>query len=293
MKRKKKINTFELVNDTILCLIALICIYPFLYELFIGISDGRYLAAGQVTFFPKGVNLEAFKYILQNPKLNIALGMRNSFLYTVGGTLAGVLVTYITAYALSRPQIKSRYFLMALFTMTWVFEAGIIPTYIVYSAFGFIDNPLVMIIPGAINTQYLIICKTYMEGLPYELEEAATVDGANQVQILFKIYVPISKPILATIGTFYAVNIWNQYLTPQIYLKSENLKVIQQILKSVVISTSGSGETMQTVMRNGIAVNQYNMKAAAIVIAMIPILCVYPFVQKYFKSGILIGAVKG
>lgn len=293
MKRKKKINTFELVNDTILCLIALICIYPFLYELFIGISDGRYLAAGQVTFFPKGVNLEAFKYILQNPKLNIALGMRNSFLYTVGGTAAGVLVTYITAYALSRPQIKSRYFLMALFTMTWVFEAGIIPTYIVYSAFGFIDNPLVMIIPGAINTQYLIICKTYMEGLPYELEEAATVDGANQVQILFKIYVPISKPILATIGTFYAVNIWNQYLTPQIYLKSENLKVIQQILKSVVISTSGSGETMQTVMRNGIAVNQYNMKAAAIVIAMIPILCVYPFVQKYFKSGILIGAVKG
>lgn len=293
MKRKKKINTFELVNDTILCLIALICIYPFLYELFIGISDGRYLAAGQVTFFPKGANLEAFKYILQNPKLNIALGMRNSFLYTVGGTLAGVLVTYITAYALSRPQIKSRYILMALFTMTWVFEAGIIPTYIVYSAFGFIDNPLVMIIPGAINTQYLIICKTYMEGLPYELEEAATVDGANQVQILFKIYVPISKPILATIGTFYAVNIWNQYLTPQIYLKSENLKVIQQILKSVVISTSGSGETMQTVMRNGIAVNQYNMKAAAIVIAMIPILCVYPFVQKYFKSGILIGAVKG
>ena len=119
------------------------------------------------------------------------------------------------------------------------------------------------------------------------------MDGANQVQILFKIYVPISKPILATIGTFYAVNIWNQYLTPQIYLKSENLKVIQQILKSVVISTSGSGETMQTVMRNGIAVNQYNMKAAAIVIAMIPILCVYPFVQKYFKSGILIGAVKG
>lgn len=293
MKKKKKINTFELVNDTVLCLIALICIYPFLYELFIALSDGRYLAAGQVTFFPKGANLEAFKYILQNPKLNIALGMRNSFLYTIGGTIAGVLITYITAYALSRPQIKGRYVLMALFTMTWVFEAGLIPTYIVYSEFGFIDNPWVMIIPGAINTQYLIICKTYMEGLPYELEEAATVDGANQVQILFKIYVPISKPILATIGTFYAVNIWNQYLTPQIYLKSEKLKVIQQVLKSVVISSNGSGETMQTVMREGIAINQYNMKAAAIVIAMIPILCVYPFVQKYFKSGILIGAVKG
>lgn len=293
MRKRKKFNTFELINDTILCLIALICIYPFLYELFIALSDGRFLAAGQVTFFPKGVNLEVFKYIFQNPKLNIGLGMKNSFLYTLGGTIVGMVVTYTTAYALSRQQVKSRFFLMALFTMTWVFEAGTIPTYIVYSEFGFIDNPWVMIIPGAINTQYLIICKTYLEGLPYELEEAATVDGANQFQILFQIFVPISKPILATIGTFYAVNIWNQYLTPQIYLKSENLKTIQQILKSVVISSSGSGEMMQSVMRDGIAINQYNMKAAAIVIAMLPILCVYPFVQKYFKSGILIGAVKG
>ena len=141
-------------------------------------SDGRFLAAGQVTFLPKGLNLEVFKYVLSNPKLDIAVGMRNSFMYTAGGTLAGVLTTYITAYALSRPQIKSRYLLMGIFTMTWVFEAGIIPTYIVYSQFGFIDNPLVMIVPGAINTQYLIICeKPILEGLPYELEEAATVTG--------------------------------------------------------------------------------------------------------------------
>lgn len=125
------------------------------------------------------------------------------------------------------------------------------------------------------------------------MEEAATVDGANQFHILFRIYLPISKPIVATISTFYAVNIWNQYLMPQIYLKSANLKTIQQILKSVVLSSNSAGETMQTIMKEGIAINQYNMQAAAVVIAMIPILCVYPFVQKYFKSGILIGAVKG
>ena len=291
MKRKKII--FELMNDVILCMIAFLCIYPFLYEIFVAISDGRYLAAGQVTFFPKGVNLEVFEYVLTNPKLDIAMGMKNSFLYTFGGTIAGIVVTYITAYALSRPQVKGRYVIMALFTLTWVFEAGIIPNYIILSKFGFIDNPLVMIIPGAINTQYLIICKTYMEGLPYELEEAATVDGANAFRILWNVYVPISKPIIATIGTFYAVNIWNQYLNPQIYLKSANLKVIQQVLSDVVISTSSSGEMMQTVMRNGISVNQYNMKAAAVVIAMAPIVCVYPFVQKYFKQGILIGSVKG
>ena len=147
--KKKKIDLFEIVNDTILCLIAFICIYPFLYEVFIAISDGRYLAAGQVTFLPKGINLEVFKYVLSNPKLDIVVGMKNSFIYTVFGTLAGILTTYITAFALSRPQIKSRYILMGIFTMTWVFEAGIIPTYIVYNKFGFIDNPLVMIIPGA------------------------------------------------------------------------------------------------------------------------------------------------
>ena len=291
MKRKKII--FELINDVILCMIAFLCIYPFLYEIFVAISDGRYLAAGQVTFFFIFVNLEVFEYVLTNPKLDIAMGMKNSFLYTFGGTIAGIVVTYITAYALSRPQVKGRYVIMALFTLTWVFEAGIIPNYIILSKFGFIDNPLVMIIPGAINTQYLIICKTYMEGLPYELEEAATVDGANAFRILWNVYVPISKPIIATIGTFYAVNIWNQYLNPQIYLKSANLKVIQQVLSDVVISTSSSGEMMQTVMRNGISVNQYNMKAAAVVIAMAPIVCVYPFVQKYFKQGILIGSVKG
>ena len=291
MKRKKII--FELINDVILCMIAFLCIYPFLYEIFVAISDGRYLAAGQVTFFPKGVNLEVFEYVLTNPKLDIAMGMKNSFLYTFGGTIAGIVVTYITAYALSRPQVKGRYVIMALFTLTWVFEAGIIPNYIILSKFGFIDNPLVMIIPGAINTQYLIICKTYMEGLPYELEEAATVDGANAFRILWNVYVPISNPIIPRIGTFSAVNIWNQYLNPQIYLKSANLKVIQQVLSDVVISTSSSGEMMQTVMRNGISVNQYNMKAAAVVIAMAPIVCVYPFVQKYFKQGILIGSVKG
>ena len=130
---KKKIDLFEIINDFILCIIGFICIYPFLYEIFVAVSDGRFLAAGQVTFLPKGLNLEVFKYVLSNPKLDIAVGMRNSFMYTAGGTLAGVLTTYITAYALSRPQIKSRYLLMGIFTMTWVFEAGIIPT-ILYTA---------------------------------------------------------------------------------------------------------------------------------------------------------------
>jgi putative aldouronate transport system permease protein len=182
---------------------------------------------------------------------------------------------------------------MALFVITWVFEAGIIPQYIIYSKLGFVDNLWVMIIPGAINTQFLLITKAFLDGLPIELEEASFIDGATDFQTLSRIYFPLSKPIIATIGLFNAVSIWNQYLLPQMFLKSNNLKTIQQLLKSVVITASDSGTVFTNITRNGFILNQYNMKAAAIFVAMAPIVCIYPFVQKYFKKGILIGSVKG
>lgn len=291
--KRNKIQVFDIVNNTILTAIALLCIYPFLYIFFIACSNGTFLARGEVTFLPKGFHLEAFKYVLNKKDLNVFGGLKNSFIYTVLGTLTALLTTYITAYALSRPQIKQRYIIMSLFTVTWVFEAGIIPQYIIYSACGFVDNPLVMIIPGAISTQFLIICKTYLEGLPHELEEAAVVDGANQFQILSNVYLPLSKPILATIGTFYAVSIWNQYLTPQIYLKNQGYQTIQQVLKRVVIPGNDNSTAFKNIIQNGVWLNQQNLKSAAIFVAIVPIVCVYPFVQKYFKKGVLIGSVKG
>lgn len=291
--KRNRIQLFDIVNNTVLILVALLCVYPFLYTFFIACSDGTFLSRGEVMFFPKGFNFEAFKYIFQNEDLHVFSGLKNSFLYTTVGTVVAVLTTYVTAYALSRKSVKQRYVLMALFTATWVFEAGIIPQYIIYSACGFVNNPLVMIIPGAINTQFLIICKTYLEGIPYELEEAAVVDGANQFQILTNVYLPVSKPIIATIGTFYAINIWNQYLLPQMYLKNEELQTIQQVLKSVVITDGEASTAFRNIMQNGVLLNQQNLKSAAIFVAMVPIVLVYPFVQKYFKRGILVGSVKG
>ncbi len=293
MKKKKKIQLFDCVNNAILLLVALICVCPFLYVFFVATSNGTFLQRGEVTFFPKGFNLEAFKYILGNSKFNVWTGMRNSFVYTIGGTLVSMAITYVTAYVLSRERMKSRFILMGAFIVTWVFDAGIIPQYIIYNKLGFIDNPWVMIIPGAINTQFLIITKTFIEGIPKELEEAAFVDGANDWTILTKVFLPLSKTIMATIGTFYAVAIWNQYLIPQIYLKSDNLKVIQQVLKEVVITDAGASTAFKNVIINDITLNQQNLKSAAIFIAMLPIVLVYPFVQKYFKKGIMIGAVKG
>ena len=291
--RRKRCSLFDFVNSAVLIGIALLCVYPFLYVFFIACSDGAYLSRGEVTFLPKGFNLEAFKYVLQRKDLNVFSGLRNSFIYTLAGTAVGVLTTYITAYALSRPQVKQRYGLMALFTATWIFEAGIIPQYIIYSACGFVNNPLVLVIPSAINTQYLIICKNYLDGIPHELEEAAVVDGANQIQIMRHVYLPVSQAILATIATFYAVGIWNQYMVPQMYLKEQNLQTIQQVLKRVVITTGDQSTAFRNVLQNGVLLNQQNLKNAAIFIAMVPIVCVYPFVQKYFKKGILIGSVKG
>ena len=292
-KFQKKIQTFDIVNNTVLLLVALICVYPFLYVFFVATSNGTYLQRGEVSFLPKGFHLEAFKYILGSSKFNVWTGLRNSFLYTIVGTIVSIAVTYVTAYVFSRERIKCRFFLMGAFIVTWVFDAGIIPQYIIYNKLGFIDNPWVMIIPGAINTQFLIITKTFIEGIPRELEEAAFVDGANDWTILTKVFLPLSKTILATIGTFYAVSIWNQYLIPQIYLKSDHLKVIQQVLKDVVITDAGASTAFKNVIINDVTLNQRNLKSAAIFIAMLPIVLVYPFVQKYFKKGIMIGAVKG
>lgn len=289
--KKSRTSAFDIINTTILVLIAILCVCPFLYIFFIATSDGTYLTRGQVTFFPKGFQLEAFRNVLTNPRFDVFTGMKNSFIYTAAGTVVAVVFTYMTAYAITRPRLKQRYAIMTLFVITWVFEAGIIPQYIVYSNLGFIDNIWVMIIPGAINTQYLIITKAFLEGLPKELEEAAFVDGATDLKTMLHVYVPISKSIIATIALFNAVSIWNQYLIPQMFLKSAEKKTIQQVLKSVIIGAQES--PFSNTIVNGVTLNQENMQAAAIVIAMLPILLIYPFVQKYFKKGILIGSVKG
>jgi len=293
LKRKNKITGFDIVNNTLLLLVALVCIYPFLYIFFVSVSDGTYLARGEVTFFPKGFQLKSFSYILSEKRFNVFGGLINSSLYTIFGTLVGVIVTYITAYVLSRPRFKHRYWIMSLFVITWVFDAGIIPQYIVYNYFNFVDNPAVMIIPGAISTQFLIITKAFLDGIPKELEEAAFVDGANDWTILTRVYFPLSTTILATVGTFYAVSIWNQYLVPQIYLKSTDLLTIQQVLKNVAIASSSQDTMFSNILIDGVTLNQQNLKSAAIFITIVPIVCVYPFVQKYFKKGILVGSVKG
>ena len=225
---RRRIGAFDIINTLILSIVGLVCIVPFLYTFFIAISDGKFLIRGDVSFFPKGVNLQSFIYVFTNPRFDIMTGVRNSAIYTILGTIVSVLLTYSTAYVLTRPRIKCRYLIMSLFVLTWVFDAGMIPRYIAYSSLGFIDNIWVMIIPDAINTQYLIITKAYLEGMPKELEEAAIVDGANDFSILSKIFIPVTKPIIATIALFNGVAIWNQYGGLQIVDRKKDIFKLSQ-----------------------------------------------------------------
>lgn len=290
---KNKLTLGDYINNIVLVLVAIICIYPFYYIFITSISDGVRLQNEVISLLPLTANVEAYKHMFTNPKLDITLGMRNSIVYTVFGTIIAVAITFVTAYVLSRREFTAKYIILGIFTFTWVFNAGTIPAYIFMNSLHLINNPLVMIIPGAINVQFLVITKSFIDSLPYELEEAALIDGANQFTIMLRIYVPVCKTIIATISTFYAVFMWNQYLAPKIYLQDPSLHTIQLVLQKLVINQGGANTAFSTFIQNGILLNPQNLKAAAVFVAMLPILLVYPFVQKYFQKGIMLGSVKG
>lgn len=290
---RSKVQTFDVINMAILMVAVLLCIYPFLLILSLSVSDGAAAASGKIWLLPKGLNLETYKYILNNPRLGVTSGLLNSLFYTVVGGAVAVIVTYMTAYPLSRKRLKGRTAIMLLFLFTWVFEAGIVPNYIVFHALGLVNNRLVMILPMAVNTFLLIITKSFLDNLPQELEEAAHIDGANDWRIMWGIFFPVSKPIIATITVFNAVLIWNQFLIPMIYLQDSKLQPITMVLYNLIISGGKTGTTFENLTVNGVMLLPQNLQAAAIFLAILPILFVYPFSQKYFAEGMLLGSVKG
>lgn len=291
--KRHRLGWFDWINNTVLILISLICIFPFLYIVAVSLSDGKAVAAGEVLFFPQGFNFESFKYILTSSRLNVLQGLLNSLSYVVVGTSFALVLTFLTAYALSRRKLRGRYVIMMIFLFTYVFEAGIIPNYIVWSQLGLVNNFWVMVLPLSINTFFLIVTKTFLDGLPYELEEAAVIDGANDFRIMWNVFRPLATPVLATITVFYAVAIWNQFLIPLIYLQDTSLYPIQMVLYSLIIKSSTTATNLENINAGGYLLTPKTLQAAAIITAMFPILFIYPIAQKYFTKGFLIGSVKG
>ncbi len=293
VRQKGKGETiFRIVNGFVMLLVVAVTLYPLLYVLAISLSSAEFVQARMVTIFPKGLNFDAYKEVISDTYFWSSY--KNTIVYTVTGTVLSVFLTTMLAYCLSRPNLFARKQISFLILFTMFFSGGLVPSFLLVKELHIYNTIWAIILPTAISTYNMIVTRTYMQGLPEELFESVKLDGANDFQIFTKIVLPLSKPVVATISLFYAVGLWNGYFNPMIYLKDADKYPLQIILKNLILSqnasdlSGGASEALgQTMMTSEM------ITSASIVIAMIPILCVYPFVQKHFVKGVMLGAVKG
>ena len=288
IKPSKSYRVFQVFNTVLMILILFITLYPFVYLVAQSFSSDAAVSAGQVTFFPVDFTLDTYKYLLKDDSFFKYYG--NTILYTVVGTLISVIGTALLAYPLSKPRLRLNKFFTPFVVFTMYFTGGIIPNYILVTQWlGLQDSMLAIILPGAISTFNLLVMKSFFAGLPEELEEAASIDGMGVYGIFVKIILPLSKPILATMALFYMVGMWNEWFAPMMYLDSRDKWPIalwvRQLVEGANNTEIGSSAEASSV--------QAPLKSATMVLTSIPIICVYPFVQKYFVQGMTIGAVKG
>lgn len=290
IKCSKGERIFAVFNYAYLSLLLILTLYPCLYVLFASASDPVQLYNGsKLLLWPRGFNISGYKYAFTFRQ--IWIGYRNTILYTVGGTALNVLLTITAAYCLSRRNLWGKNFIIMAMIFTMYFSGGMIPMYMVVKEIHLLDSPLAMILPSAINTTNFIICLTYFKGMPYELEEAAKIDGAGNMKVLFKILAPLAKPVIMVMVLYYSVEHWNDYMNAMLYIFDQKLYPLQSVLREILIQGSGLTSVGAGIAEDA-AVGE-TIKYAIIVISTVPILCVYPFIQKHFVKGVMMGAVKG
>lgn len=284
---------FNLVNYTILTVFLLVVLYPLIYVVSASFSDGAAVISGRVVLWPVDFSLLAYEKIFQYE--SIWTGYANSLFYAVVGTSVNIVLTLFAAYALSRQDMYGRKVIMGLFVFTMFFNGGLIPTYLLVKDLGMLNTRAAMIIPQALSVWNLIIAIAYFRSaIPGELLEAARLDGCNDFQYFFRILIPLSAPIIAVLTLFYAISHWNQFFTALIYLSDKALFPLQLILRDILIQSQVDMNMMEDLqsMAAKEAMREL-LKYALIVVASVPVLIIYPFVQKYFVRGIMLGAVKG
>lgn len=285
---------FQFSIYAVLTIIMLVTLYPLIYILSASFSNPMAIIQGRVWLWPVDFTLDAYRKVFQNS--DILTGYRNSLIYLVVGTSINILMTTMGAYALSRKDLRGRHVLTLIFTFTLLFNGGLVPTYLVYkNTLGLYDNLWVMVIPSAISVWNMIIMRTYFQNsIPMELQEAAFIDGCGNIRTLTTIVLPLSKPIIAVMALYYGVAHWNSYFTALIYLHDTWRYPLQLVIRSILIledvqaMAGGEGESIveQLVLIEG-------MRYAVIVVSSIPMLLLYPIVQKHFVKGVMVGAVKG
>lgn len=287
-KTSTGVCAFKVLNTILMLFILFITLYPFLYLVAQSFSSDAAVSAGRVKLIPIDFNIDTYKYILKDGKFFRYYA--NTILYSILGTAISVVATALLAYPLSKPRLKLNKYITPFVVFTMYFAGGTIPNYIVITQFlGLKDSIWAIVLPGAISTFNLLVMKSFFASLPEELEEAAAIDGMDTYQIFLKIIIPLSKPIIATMCLFYLVGMWNEWFGPMLYLDSKDkwpiALYVRQLVEGANNTEIGSSAEASSV--------QATIKSATMVLTSIPIIIVYPFVQKYFVQGMTIGAVKG
>ncbi len=286
-KSDKFFSIFSLVLILAFCFVI---VYPLYYMFIVSISDGNAVMRGEVSLFPQGINFRAYEYVIGDP--DIPNSYKNTIVYTIVGTFINVAMTALCAYPLSRKKMFGVKFFTLIIIFTMFFDAGMISNYMLVNALN-IDNTIFSIVlPTAINVWYMIIMRTFFAGIPDALIESAYIDGANDLRIFFSIILPLSKAVLATMVLFYAVAHWNSFFPALIYLDDSIKYPMQLVLRNIVLGSDASASSAASVAADG-SVLGTNIKYAVVFITVLPILIVYPFVQKHFVKGVMVGSVKG
>ncbi|UKS26803.1 carbohydrate ABC transporter permease [Paenibacillus sp. HWE-109] len=289
MKSTRGEKLFYLINYVILTVLALSCLLPLIHVFALSLSGARAIASGEVGMWPVDITLDTYHEVFKGTKIVQSFG--NSVLITGVGVALSMLTTVLAAYPLSKNSFYARRFFTLAMVFTMLFNGGIIPTFLVIKGLGLIDSYGALWLPALVSTYNMLIMRTYFEGIPAELEEAARIDGCGEWRLLAQIVLPLSMPVLATLTLFYGVSYWNYFMSVLLYINSTdkyNMTVLvqQMVQNQQLLNELRSPEDTVQLVAEGV-------KAAAIVLMMIPMLVVYPFVQKFFVKGVMLGAVKG
>jgi len=281
-------RVFQAVNAAILTLVVVVTLFPFVNILARSFSQEQYIVRGQVSLWPKGFNLLTYRHVMADSMF--WTNYRNTVFYTVVATAVSMVFTTCYAYVLSRKQLKGRRALIAVALFTMFFNGGLIPNYVLVSTLGLRNTVWAIALPNAINVFNLLVMKSFFENLPSDLEEAGAVDGLNTYGILLRIVLPLSKAVIATMILFYAVMYWNSWFSAFLYMDRIDLLPVTVYLRNIITAAGNTDNSMSSDTSLQIAAN---VRAVAVVLTSLPIILVYPFIQRYFVSGVMLGAVKG
>lgn len=288
IKKSPADHVFNTVNLLIMLFVLVVTLYPFWYVLVGSVSSMGHLIKNGFILWPDGLHLDAYEQVFRNDLVPTAY--RNTLIVTFGGTALSMLLTIMGGFALSIRRLPFRTPITLFFVFTMMFGGGLVPTFLVVSRLGMVDTLFALIVPGAISTYNMILMRNFFQSVPESLYEAASIDGETLPGYVFHILLPLSGAAIATITLFYAVGYWNDYFSSIIYIRNNRLWPMQTVLRQV-LQTAQMNTMMYDDAKKGVAPE--TMKDAMIVVTMIPILCVYPFVQKYFVKGVMVGSLKG